>query len=83
MKNAILDNSNVFPLCTNPDGFPLVATLFAGSYGAGADYLTHDLRVHSPGRAGGTYRDVRDTDRVFDTSGKLYPVTEQFMEASR
>jgi hypothetical protein len=73
-NQVIFDESGVRPICRNPDGFPLVASLFGGGYGVTADYLTQDGKIHCPARNGGTYREARYTDRIFDNTGKLYPI---------
>ena len=66
----------VAPIGTNYDGFPMIASLSGWGYGYCGEYLTGDGRVCNPTRQGGNYRDIKETDRIFDNTGRLAPAKE-------
>ena len=65
----------------NSEGYPLIAELWRGKHGVGAVYLTADGRVCNPTRQGGNYREIKETDMVFDSSGSLSPAIHFFNDS--
>lgn len=65
----------------NPDEYPLIAFLIRGKYGVTADYMTADGRVCEPTRAGGNYREIKETDMVFDSAGNLISALNFFNDS--
>ncbi len=66
-------DGNILLVSRDHEGFPLVATWFAGSYGFSGARLMPDGRIHEPARNGGAYREARERDMVFTADGRLFP----------